>query len=544
MRFELVLSGLPDVSVEDAKQKLADLPKGVSTGVIIKAMQDARLPSVAVAWSEDKRVLNEIQDRIAEIGGHSDVVDHGFFLFRIITWISERLGATRYRKAQKEDRSYVKIGDKYKQSTPMSDVTRGAIIVAMQMLLVEVLFVWRVSLKVGAGSLGSATWLPELLVACGVGVVCAYMLARAVEGWRSGRVSQLRAAPFILLSVGCTIASLFFVSAEREAEIARRSIGRPTSNPYAGLLTELRKRLAKGELTLQTDGTQLGAGLASGEDEVGERMCVDPSEFDPSLRACMIGPDWEQAGACLTPPAPPKAPRLAFSKPAKPPRVPVVRQTIKRKVSPRPWGITLEKHEAAELALLWALSLSALAFFLSRRARPATSVEAAAQAPGLSGQAPASVSEAEVQALREQLVQAQGTAQQALAHLARLRTAGAPDAQMLQAQLAATQAELLVHRNAVAQVREQLKPVREEHAAHLAEIARLRQLLSQVSARLNTQPAVKAPAARAQAPANNQGSSKQSASEKTGAFPDEGSSSSYSVVAGQEERVFAPKRRG
>ena len=64
MRFELCLSALPDLTLAEAKAKLAGFPKGLIAGVIVKALQDKRLPSVAIAWSEDKRVINEMIPRL------------------------------------------------------------------------------------------------------------------------------------------------------------------------------------------------------------------------------------------------------------------------------------------------------------------------------------------------------------------------------------------------------------------------------------------------------------------------------------------------
>ena len=521
MRFELCLSALPDLTAEEAKDKLAGLPKGLIAGVIVKALQERRLPSVAVAWSEDKRVINEISDRLSAMGAECYVVDHAFFPLRIVTLIAERIAGDRYRKAALEDRSLIRVGGH--ETTARSSIFAEHVLrFGLQLLLVEALFAWRLALYVGWDQLLAAKWLWSQLIACGCGVLAGYVFTTFAHGYRTKALSlQVAAAP-MFLSLCSVVAALFFLRSDREAESARQALKRPPSNPYAGLLVELARRSAAGELPQVEEPTAVASSKAAVEPAVGELMCVD-SDDDQGLLECMGGPAWEQALACLPLPKLPKpseVPRpitVAASKVHTVVSAPV--QVRRRKVL-RPWGVRLELLHLSSLVLVWMLSLVALHFVLTRRKQPTS--------PALE------VEDAATQA-RAEPTPAKASVDLALVHA-------------LQSELIETRASLDVHRNAVAQARAQIGPIKERQAAQEAEIIRLRQLLAQVQAEAPAgQAAQRAPTPGtmqgAPAPANQQArpagaAGVQARQDATGRM-----SSAYSAAAGQEERISIPKRK-
>ena len=77
MRFELFLTRLPRAQRARVESALTDLPKGVSAGVILKGMEARRVPTVPVAWSDDKRIMNEVVDVLVELGAECRLADHG-----------------------------------------------------------------------------------------------------------------------------------------------------------------------------------------------------------------------------------------------------------------------------------------------------------------------------------------------------------------------------------------------------------------------------------------------------------------------------------
>lgn len=481
MRFELGLRELADLTPDEAKEKLAALPKGISTGVIIKALQTGQVPSVTIAWSEDKRVINEIEDGLTDLGFRCHVIDHGFFVLRIGTALAEALGRSRYRKKVKEDRSYISLGEQ-KRKGPMSDLALHALILLLQVVVVEGLYVWRLGIKLGAVNLSSAKDLSPQLGACAAGVFVAYVLTTTVYAWRKGKVSAATAAPIAVLATACTIGALFFMKAEHEAAREKRAIGRPTSNPYAGLLVELRRRGAGSSKLAGSQNVQAGQDAYGEDSEALE--CFDPSEIG-QFPECLATGDWETSQACLPNPPRPKRPRIEEPKPV---RIATVAPKVRRVVAPRPFGLTFELVHLSELVLVWMLSLLAVYGLASRKRKksaepPAALPEPVAAAPAVNQ---------EVEQLKAALTEAYARLQQ--------QNAGG-DAQALQQKLAETQASLVAHQNAIAKFKQQVGPIKEMQAAQVAEIERLRGLLQQVAGRAPQQMAP-------QAPANTQGAAR------------------------------------
>jgi len=478
MRFELGLRELADLTPEEAKEKLAALPKGISTGVILKALQMGQVPSVTIAWSEDKRVINEIEDGLTALGFRCHVIDHGFFVLRIGTALAEAMGRSRYRKVDKRDRMYISLGEQ-KRRSPMSDLGQHALFLALQIIVIEGLYVWRLGLKVGAMNLASAKDLSPQLAICAAGVCVAYVLTTTTRAWRQGKISLAAWVPIAVFALVCAVGALFYMKVEYEAARDKQAIGRPPSNPYAGLLVELRRR---GE---GTSGTSEQMSVAS-HDEYGQDSealeCFDPSEWG-QYPECIGSSDWESALACTPLPQRPKRPRID---PSKPVRVAVAaKPKVKRVTVPRPWGVTLELVTLAAVLLAWLLSL-VFVHMLAVGRRKASASTAAAKAPE-----PA-VESAETQLLRAELADAQ-------AQLA--AQAGSPALEAVRRELADTQASLLAHQNAIAKFKQQVGPIKEMHAAQLAEIERLRAMLQQATGQRPAQPTA---AQRPAAPANNQ----------------------------------------
>lgn len=523
MRFELGLRELPRVRVEEAKEKLEGLPKGVSVGLIIRGMQDNRVPSVSVAWSEDKRVINEIQDRLADMGAECYVVDHGFFVLRIATFLAEKMGASRYRKVEKENHTYspLSLYAKGKRAELKSAFARHLLIFVAQLAVIEGLFIWRVALRTGAQSVSSAPWLPSMLIACGVGVFVAYALTQTIEAFRTKKAGLTALVPVSGVSLLVTVVSLFHFNAGLEEEIAKRSVGRPPSNPFAGLLVELRRR-AGDEVSAEDAAEQVN--LAADETAL---ACVDVHAA-LGLAECLNGPAWDLMSACLPAPKLPGLPPLKvtieksevvaspFAPVAAKPRIQVVHTS----------GVTFELVHLSILLLVWLLSLVGVHFLLARRSkRPSKSA----------GEAVNTHEESAPEAVPPIVAGDSNTA----------NPETVMQVQALEQELEQTRAALLAHREAVVQLRQELLPARELHAAQSAEIVQLRQALAQLRGRETGAQVVAQPrgdqAPLAAAPANNQGVFRKSPAANP--FDEERPSSSYSVTSSQEERITVPKRR-
>ncbi len=526
MRFELGLSALPQIKPDDVSVELAGLPKGLIAGVIVKALQERRLPTVPVAWSEDKRAINQIQDRLTELGAECYIVDHAFFPLRIATLIVERIAGDRYRKVAKEDRSLIKMGDS-EVETLTAKLMHHVLMYVVHACIVGALFVWHVANGVGLATMMSTKWLIPELGACAGGVFAAYVLTASVYAVRQGKLKIPSAVPFVMFSLGCSLAAVFFIKRQSDDEAARRAVVRPPSYPYGGLLVELRRRQdERGPLEAVTQAKS--DDTAPIEKETYDLMCMDRSD---GLSECLGGPSWELALACLPKPKPPEltvsALTVAQAEPVKPVK-PV--QAAKRRVVWRPWGVRLELLHLSSIVLVWMLSLVGLYLVLARRARlrkgPIEGVEDGAAGPAQGADASAQL---ELEALRAEL---------AAARVQASMMQGAGDPQVVQAlrrELSDTQGALEVQRNGVLQLREYASRAKELLGTQAAEILALKQRLGQPAA-APAQQASRQVAARAPAVANQQGmSSRQD--------PAARSPSSYSGEGVQEERVSIPKRR-
>jgi len=524
MRFELGLNELPQIKHDEVSAKLAGLPKGLIAGVIVKALQEGRLPTVPVAWSEDKRAINEIQDRLTELGAECYIVDHAFFPFRIATMLVERIAGDRYRKVAKEDRSLIKIGDQ-EAETLTAKLMHHVLMVVLHAAVVGGLFVWHVANGTGLTAVMSTKWLVPELQACGVGVFAAYLLTTSVHAVREGRLKIPAAAPFVLVSLGCTLVAILYIKRMSDEEAARRAVVRPPSNPYGGLLVELRRRQAERGPAEAEIKSESAAPIAQDE---GDLMCMDRSD---GLSECLGGPSWELALACLPKPKPPDL-TVSAATVAPPEPVKQVQVVAKRRVVWRPWGVRLELLHLSSIVLVWMLSLVALYFVLSRRAKGAKGSlgDGKETADGSSTEGALAAAQLEVDALRAELAAAHMRAS------AVQTTSDDPEAVgALRRELADTQAALEVQRNGVLQLREYATRAKELLGTQAAEILALKQRLGQGLASA-PQPANRGVVGRAGTPANQQGALPRH--EPTGLSP-----SSYSGEGVHEERVSIPKRR-
>ncbi len=509
MRFELGLRYVPNITVEQAKVKLATLPKGVSTGLIIKGIQEGYVPTAFIAWSEDKRVLNEIEDRLNELGFECYVVDHGFFVARWLTLFSEKLGRARYREKEKSQ-GYISLGEGKRKAgkSVQSVLAQHLMMLAVQLVIVEGLFVWRMGINLGVVNLASAKNLAPPFLTCALGLFAAYVATTAIQAYRTGQLSKAGAAPFVLLPLCVTLGALFYLKIEQDVARQARAIGRPPSSPFAGLLVELRKRGAgDAELAAGADGANRRGFGAEGEEDDGID-CIDPSAWG-WVPECIAGPDWDMTRACLPMPKPPRRPKVVEQPIAKKVARVAIARPAKRKVVMRPWAVRFEALDLVELLAAWLISMGAVAFLgiVRRKAALQGAPEPAQPAQG----APAvesGVQNEEVQQLRAELAQAR-------AQLARPQAAG-EDTLVLQQQLEETQASLLTHQGVIANFKQQLGPIKQMHAEQLVEIERLRSMLAQAQAATQqaATPHVARPVAqRAQAPANTQGGPRRAAIE-------------------------------
>jgi hypothetical protein len=549
MRFELFLTELPKAPASKVEAELVELPKGASTRTIIRAMETRNLPTVPVAWSDDKRVLNEVMDTLVELGGGCKLVDHGSIVQKLATWGAEKLGRARY--LEDEDggpRTYIKLGGGRENESWQATLTRHALTYLLQLCLVSVLFVWFVALRVGFARIFAVPELIPQLAACAAGLLAAYMSSASVRAVQLGRVELKRALPQ-LLAAGClTLASLFFLGdGYDQAALQDHTVKRPPSLPFAGLLTELRRRKLAAELGGQPEDT-VALALAEQSEEAA-LWCDGDAEPSPEELQCRDGPAWEEALACMAEPAPRARPVASKLPRARPQLVPE-RAPAAAPAAPapaRPWVLTLELSTLVALACTWLLSLLLIILLRRQRVSPAAQPEESADptTPEALVEAQLTALRNERDALRMQLVEANEELASAQLAAARApRTQEEAQAANLQRELELTRSTLGANQAAFAQLKQQHAQATSAHSSLSAELERLKQeLASTVQERDLARSALLDMGGRGfegghEPPSNDPG--KAGVRVPTNSNADD---SAYSVNRVQEERVVLQKRR-
>ncbi len=494
MRFELFLVALPKAPTHKVQSALAELPKGASTGTVLKAMEERSIPTVSIAWSDDKRVLNEVLDTLVELGAEVKLVDHGSILEKLATFAAEKAGRARYLEDDDdpESRKYIKMKQGKRASTG-EELTRHAIIYALQLCLTSVLFVWFVALRVGMERVFSTPELYPQLAACAVGLLVTYVCTASVRSVQTGRRSVPRILPQLILGGLLTIGALFFLGDGFDNEqVADGKVKRPPSLPYAGLLTELARRKADREISGEQDEAAAEQALAEAEED--ELLWCERPETLEEL-SCAAGRAWEEALACLPKPEPP----------AKPQRAPERKRVVKSEeptaelLEPmteevaaveRPWALSLGLSTVLTLSAMWLLSLLGLYLQLRPRAKrdaghKVAPIDDLSEAPDEVGLevSDALLSGAEHDALKRELGEAKAALAAALAE-----THGAPIADEeqfvnMQRELEQSRSSLGENQVTIADLKRELAQVREQLSQALEQREQLRTALMELRAR-------------------------------------------------------------
>jgi len=570
MRFELFLTELPKASASRVEDALTELPKGASTATILKAMESRKVPTVSVAWSDDKRVLNEVLDTLLELGAGCKLVDHGSFVQRLVTWSAEKLGRARYLEdADEGPRTYIKLGSG--KDEPLREVLlRHTLTYALELCLAAVLFVWFVALRVGFARIFSVPELMPQLAACAAGLLVAYACTESIRAVQTGRLLLKRAVPQLVAGGCLSLASLFFLGDGFDQTSAPDgSVKRPPSLPYAGLLTELRRRKLAEELNGHTDGTALER-AAQGRVETEEEPWCDGSEVPtPDTLQCRSGPAWEDALACLAEPAP--APQPVATKPARrathaarPALAAVEPAALPPPAPEHPWAVTLELSTAIALLGMWLLSLWLLALLRRDRAlaasgaQPASALATTAQGAGALASNPQATDrkpdDAQLSALRAELDTLRGQLVEANEALGSAQLGAGSARKPEDAQLANVQRELELTRSTLGANQAAFAQLKQQHAQATSaqtnlssEIERLKQeLASTLQERDLARAALLDMGGRGLQDGEPEGRAAEvmkvnaRAPTNTNTNADD---SSYSVSKVQEERVVLQKRR-
>jgi hypothetical protein len=560
MRFELFLTTLPKASLKKVQEQLADLPKGTSSGAILKSLEARRVPTVPVAWSDDKRVINEVMDTLLELGAECKVLDHGGLVQKLATLIEERLGASRYRDDEDEDRTLIKLGGDHDE-TAGAAFARHVLTYFLQLCLVATLFGWYVALQVGWQRLGSAAGLVPELGACALGLLAVYASTACVRALRASRIDAKLASAVLVVSAGCTVAALFFLG-DRAGAAGGGAVKRPPSNPYSGLLVELRRR----KLAAELEGRARDAEGAIDQQE-SALSCELPAGWGAPIAECAAGPAWDEALACL--PAPQLPVRAEPSEPPHAIEAAVAPAPVERPApvpgahgaGKRSWRVTFELVDLLGLmAVCW---LSLLGVYVRERIAKARAAAAAApSAPPAPALPDLSISEVtptrlmphpELQALREELAQARAALGEQPEQAPEQPPPEPENTQLvatLQRELTLTRSALGANQSIVAQLKQQIEAAGRTQGALTDEVARLQRELAQAMQELDQARAASAeaaarlggghePANDAQAPAKAPG---RAGEEPAGRATLTGDHWSYSVTDVQEDRVI-PKRR-
>jgi hypothetical protein len=570
MRFELFLTELPKASPGKVQDALSELPKGASTGTVLKAMEARKVPTVSVAWSDDKRVLNEVMDTLVELGAGVKLVDHGSLAEKLATFVAEKAGRARYIEDDDdpESRKFIKLGQAKKGESIGEALTRHTLTYFLQLCLAGVLFVWFAALRVGMERIFTTPQLLPEFVACALGLLVAYVATNSVRSVQAGRTTVARILPQMIAGGVLTLASLFFLGdGSAGTQVADGKVKRPPSLPYSGLLTELRRRKLAEEATGREgseDGEASEAELAAlAEEEADLPWCEKPGPVEEAV--CEGGRAWEDALACLGKPEV----VTAVKKPrAQKKRVAIVAQpevaaeelepVADTSVEEQPWGVTLGLATVIALGMMWLLSL--LGLFLQLRvpkravarspvdeAGPASTAEAANVAPE------ATIDHATVASLERERATLQEQLAETKAELAQTRVEAEQGPLPDNLQIASLQRELGLSRGALGANQltiSELKRTLVEAEAREAELNQLVHELSEAAQQHETahlalleMNAKKREAGRSD---NDGGGGNAGGERNTGLtrqLPSSADDSSYSVNQVQEERVVLGKRR-
>ncbi|MFT3928342.1 MAG: hypothetical protein QM778_37790 [Myxococcales bacterium] len=534
MRFEIFLSKLPRAAADRVLSEMDEMPKGLSKGVLNRALETRTVPTVCVAFSEDKRVVNEIEDWLVSLGADCRVVDHGNIFQKLSTFVSEKLGAARYREDEpNKAQPLIKLGKGANSQSLGAELTSHALRYLLQFVFVGVLLMWSRWLAMGLEKLLAAPWLMAQLAACGVGLLASYVLVESTQAIRAGKLRLAKAAPIAVVPIALTVGSLFLVDLGRSAvDEAGPPISRPPSQPFAGLLTELRRREMAGEqptgfepppVTAEQATRDEAQSSASARDALwcftGEEVSVD----------CATEFGWEESQACL--PLPTDGARLLepyevplelepTTEEAQPVLLPVAAAAKPRPVV-RPWSLSLEAVPLALVVGAWFVALLGMQLWFERRLKrasaqgPVSAVAVAVSKEELARQA----SEAQLlSSLQEELARTQAASAELAAEqgaLAEQNSRHESEIERLQAALAEAKEQLAEARTALVEAFERDSEV---------PVSRTTVANQQTAPRAN----VPAPARERPAPPRPQPAQH---------------GSSYSVTAAQEERI-SPRRRG
>jgi flagellar biosynthesis chaperone FliJ len=583
MRFELFLTKLPRAAPARIKSTVAELPKGVSTGVLLKTLETHQVPTVPVAWHEDKRVVNEIMDALVDLGAECRLVDHGNVLLRLGTFVAERMGRDRYREDE-EDEPDPSLFERGNDDAPSlaEELTRHTLIYLLQSGVVAGLFVWLVGLRVGLTGMNASRQLLGQVLCCTIGTLAAHVACSSIQALRAGRMPRKLTLSLCAACALPTLVAPFFVGSgfAPQAELAR--VKRPPSYPYAGLLTELQRRKLADELAGsmrdhdEIDGDELRdpRSLADARRQAEAALsCLIP---DADLTECAAGPYWEDALACL--PAPIQVPRPRAALDATVAAATDTSQTgapaAARPSAPRP----VKQELTVTFALIDVLSLLAICLLISlglfvyekRQGKPAPGARELEDAAGTANNAAklSAAHKAHADALasaqeqhRSELAAVRAQLEQATNALANTRAATpvaarSEDSQLIRMtqELGLTRGALGASQGTIHEMREKLsalgesqRKLEQESAQRSAELTRATERYAKAEAELREL----RPLRERHAPANdavaiaapNTGVGPKPTEPGAGRGQTAGDSSSYSVTSGQEERIVLPKRR-
>lgn len=553
MRFELFLEKLPRASNERVMLAVADLPSGLSTGVLKRAVTERIIPTVSVAFSDDKRVINEIEDTLIELGAEVRVDDHGHLFQRLATFLRERFGQRQYLEDEvREPHALVKLWFPSESDSLATKVTSHLLRCVVQCMIAGLLLVWTRGLGVGLSNLISGpSWLFPQLLACALGVTVGYASIEGHQAYRAGKLPKRLAIALASGLAAVSLAAILFVEFGAKSAEALH-VTQPPSNPYAGLLTELRRRQEAHELPADDSAkAEKQEQQAKLEDAV---LCSPSHMVDGPM--CAVDATWSVALACLPAPETPLAIATKLEADEEPEELLAAPVTapIKTARVAAPWSVRFELVHLMSLFALWLGCLLAAQLLFQRHLTRTTGAAAKSNEDTLRAElektsaalaaataATSNPTSSQDNTLQEELSKAQSELSKAHAREEALRddlkqAKGSPQAGSDALQLAKLQNDLGMSRAALAALQEQSAVSKTLAANQAAEIMRLNVELNELSDQLQ-----RANAQRAQAldvPANDQGSQT-----RENVVRNQGSLSSYSVSGSQEERV-APRRRG
>jgi hypothetical protein len=270
MRYELFLTRLPKLEPKDIKAQLGDLPaSGLSTGILKKALEEKKLPKVAVGWSDDLKAVEKIRQRIAKLEGAVRVEDHASAVQKIWGEIETAFNTMFSAVGSKVDeqnarRAKVKKAAAAKPKTGKPALAQGTGWVAAILLFFLktgfglALYTAHVMSDAPPGAVISE-WLWPRLVAATVGIASMHAVTASVSAVLVQRITMWVAAPAVLVPVTVLAFSVVTINAVPEQPVAKQAevkkpvdrqqfdedLPPPPSRPYQGLIEELRIRKLK-----------------------------------------------------------------------------------------------------------------------------------------------------------------------------------------------------------------------------------------------------------------------------------------------------------